>query len=146
MKERAQGALPIVGVVGPCGAGKSTLVAALSRLGIPARHIAQEHSHVPDMWARLTRPDVLIFLDADYATCTARRNLYWTPREYAEQQHRLAHARRHAHIYVATDPLTPDEVLRRVLAGLRDLGYPLPEQARKVLAEVHPRGGNQTSP
>ena len=133
MREKAPSDLPVVGVVGPCGAGKSTLVAALTRLGIPARHIAQEHSHVPDMWARLTRPDVLVFLDAEYATCTARRRLYWTPREYAEQQRRLAHARDHAHIYVATDALTPEAVLRRVLADLQNLGYPLPEQARKVL-------------
>jgi adenylate kinase family enzyme len=52
----------LVGVVGPCGSGKSTLIAALEAQGYPCRHIAQEHSYVKDMWKRITNPDVLIFL------------------------------------------------------------------------------------
>jgi len=49
-------------VVGPCGSGKTTLVEALRELGYEARECVQEHSHVADMWRRISRPDVLIFL------------------------------------------------------------------------------------
>ena len=104
-----------VSVVGPCGSGKSTLVRALRERGYTVRHVAQEHSYVPDMWLRLTRPDALIYLHAAYATTVARRQLNWTPDEYAEQLRRLAHARQHAGLIVPTDDLTPGQVLGRAL-------------------------------
>ena len=115
-----------VGVVGPCAAGKSTLVARLQHLGYRARHIAQEHSYVPDMWQRLTRPDVLIFLDVSFPVAQARRPMPWDERDFAEQQHRLRHARAHADLILATDNLTPEEVLQRVVEHLTALGYPPP--------------------
>ncbi len=111
-----------VGIVGPCGAGKTTLAAGLSRCGYEARVIAQEHSYVPDMWRRLTNPDVLIFLQASWAVCRARRNLNWTEAEWQEQQRRLSHARQHADCYLDTDSLTIEEVRQRVLAFLEGLG------------------------
>ncbi len=114
---------PVIGVVGPCGAGKSTLVQALRARGIRARHIAQEHSHVPDMWQRLVRPDVLVFLDASFETCTQRRRMYWRREDYDEQQKRLAHARAHADIYIFTDQLRPEEVMERVLQALKCRGW-----------------------
>ena len=107
---------PLIGVVGPCASGKTTLTAGLNRLGYATRHIAQEHSYVKDMWQRLTRPDLLIFLDASYPVTCARRRLDWTEAEYSEQQRRLAHARQHANLYLDTDGLTPDEVLEQVAA------------------------------
>ncbi len=109
---------PLVGVVGPCGAGKSTLIAGLSRHGYSCRHIAQEHSYVPDMWLRLSHPDVLVFLNASYETTVRRRALNWTREEYQEQQRRLAHARAHADLIVETDELSIEEVLGRVLKFL----------------------------
>ncbi len=109
---------PLIGVVGPCGAGKSTLIAGLSRYGYTCRHIAQEHSYVPDMWFRLSHPDVLIFLNASYETTVKRRALNWTMEEYQEQQRRLAHARAHADLIVETDELSIEEVLGRVLEFL----------------------------
>ena len=54
---------PLIAVVGPCGAGKSTLVRELTRRGFHAREVAQEHSFVPAMWQRFTQPDLLIYLD-----------------------------------------------------------------------------------
>lgn len=105
-------------VVGPCAAGKSTLVAGLGRHGLAARQIAQEHSYVPDMWRRLSRPDVLVFVDASYETCTRRKRLDWQPSEYEEQQRRLAHARSHCDVYLATDDLSPTDVLGQVLRRL----------------------------
>ena len=110
-----------VGIVGPCGSGKSTLIAALEARGFTCRHIAQEHSYVKDMWKRISNPDVLIFLQASYPVCTQRRNLDWNESEYAEQQRRLAHAHEHANLFVNTDALTPPEVAQRVLAFLEKL-------------------------
>lgn len=109
----------LIGVVGPCGAGKSTLIAGLSRYGYVCRHIAQEHSYVPDMWRRITNPDVLIFLDASYETTKRRRALNWTEAEYQEQQRRLAHARAHADLLIETDALGIEEVLQRALDFLK---------------------------
>ena len=106
---------PLIGVVGPCGAGKTTLVAGLDQLGYRTRHIAQEHSYVKDMWQRLTNPDYLIFLDASYPVTCRRRRLDWTEAEYAEQHRRLAHAREHADLYLQTDKISTTDVLERVV-------------------------------
>lgn len=110
-----------VGVVGPCGSGKSTLIAALEAQGYTCRHIAQEHSYVKDMWKRISNPDVLIFLESSFAVSTARRNLNWTEADHTEQLRRLAHARQHADLIVDTDALAPDEIAERVLNFLGNL-------------------------
>ncbi len=109
---------PLIGIVGPCGSGKSTLASKLAAHGVRCRAIAQEHSYVPAMWQRITRPDLLVFLDASFETCTRRRRLNWDLWEYEEQLRRLQHASAHADLHVQTDRLTPDEVLQAVLDGL----------------------------
>ncbi len=108
----------VIGIVGPCGAGKTTLTRALKQLGFHARHIAQEHSYVATMWKRLVNPDVLIYLDASYPVCTNRRQLIWSLEEYEEQIFRLRDARACADLIINTDKLTPDEILSRVLTYL----------------------------
>lgn len=108
----------LVGVVGPCGSGKSTLVQGLEAEGFRCRHIAQEHSYVPYMWQRLTAPDLLIFLGASFAVCTARRRLNWSEADYLEQLRRLAHARTHADLIIETDALSPEAVRSAALAFL----------------------------
>jgi cytidylate kinase len=109
---------PLIGIVGPCGSGKSTLASSLASRGVRCRAIAQEHSYVPAMWQRLTKPDLLVFLEASYETCTRRRRLNWELPEYSEQLRRLEHALEHADLRVETDRLTPSEVLQAVLDGL----------------------------
>ncbi len=101
-------------MVGPCAAGKTTLVLRLKSVGFAARQIAQEHSYVPDMWRRLAKPQMLIFLDASYPTCTRRKQLDWLPQEYEEQQRRLAHARANCDIYVFTDDHSAEVVFQIV--------------------------------
>lgn len=122
--DEANSHLPIrVAVVGPCSAGKTTLVAALREAGYDARHVAQEHSYVPHMWQRISKPDVLIFLDIDYEAFHERRpKLGGGPARLAEQQHRLAHARQHCDLYLDTSELTPEEVRQRVLNYLNENG------------------------
>lgn len=104
-----------IGVVGPCSAGKSTLIAGLNQYGYLARHIAQEHSYVPDMWRRLANPRLLVFLDVSYRVSMQRRQLDLTESDFDEQNKRLSHARTHTDLYIHTDDLTPQVVLRQVI-------------------------------
>ena len=103
-----------IGIVGPCASGKSTLIAGLQRKGIYARHIAQEHSYVPDMWKKMVNPDLLIYLDASYSTTLQRRKSDWSEAEYNEQVTRLYHARRWADFYLNTDDMSIEEVCIQV--------------------------------
>ena len=111
----------LIGVVGPCGSGKSTLITGLNQHGYTCRHIAQEHSYVPAMWQIITKPDLLIYLHASFQTSTTRRKLKWNEDDYAEQLRRLSHAREHAHIIINTDDLTPGRILQQALDFLKDL-------------------------
>jgi deoxyadenosine/deoxycytidine kinase len=111
----------LIGIVGPCGAGKSSLAERLSPYYSTVRAIAQEHSYVPTMWQRLTNPDVLIYLDASYPVTIQRRQLNWTEAEYQIELERLAHARQHADITIQTDGLDLDGVARMAAGELERL-------------------------
>ena len=109
----------LIGVVGPCGSGKTTLIAGLEREGFQCRHIAQEHSYVPYMWKRITNPDLLIYLNSSFKVSTQRRKLSWNETEYQEQLRRLDHARQHADLIIETDDLSPSEVLERAISFIK---------------------------
>ena len=113
---------PLVGVVGPCGAGKTALVIALRRYGIAAREVAQEHSYVPAMWQRLTDPDLLIYLDVSRQEAERRKGRVLPPAYWQQLVERLAHARANADLVVDTDHLTLDDVLADVLSFLETYG------------------------
>jgi deoxyadenosine/deoxycytidine kinase len=105
---------PLIAVVGVCAAGKSTLVHALRELGFNARQVSQEHSYVQDMWLRFTKPDLLIFLDVQLQTIRRRRqDPEWPDWLLDRERQRLQHARRHCDLYLATDDMTPEEVLQK---------------------------------
>lgn len=102
-----------------CASGKSTLVAGLRARGFNARQVLQEHSYVPYMWQRITNPDLLIFLDCSIETTRARRD----DRNFeawilVEERRRLQHAREHCDLYIATDELSPEEILERAVEFL----------------------------
>lgn len=107
-----------IGIVGPCGAGKTTLAHGLKERGYKAHPIAQEHSFVPAMWQDLSKPDVLIFLQASHQVCAQRKRMVWTEAEWREQQDRLSHARLRADYSLNTDTLSIPEVLQAVMAFL----------------------------
>lgn len=110
-----------VAVVGACAAGKSTLVAALREAGYDAQHVAQEHSYVPDMWKRVSRPDVLVYLDVDYESIRERRpRMRFRQDDLAEQKQRLEHARQHSDLYVDTSDMSPAGVETRALSYLEN--------------------------
>lgn len=107
---------PLIAVVGVCASGKSTLAAGLRALGWNARQVLQEHSYVPYMWQRITNPDILIYLDCTLDTTRLRRkNPDFPDWMHANERHRLRHARAHCDLYIATDDLTPEEILARAL-------------------------------
>jgi deoxyadenosine/deoxycytidine kinase len=109
----------LIGIVGPCGSGKSTLKAGLQKHGYICRHIAQEHSYVQAMWQKIAKPDLLIYLNASFPVSTARRKLNWQKKDHDEQLRRLNHARQHAHLLIDTDMLTPEQVLQKALDYLQ---------------------------
>jgi deoxyadenosine/deoxycytidine kinase len=111
---------PMIGVVGPCAAGKTTLVSGLQRAGYEVRHIAQEHSYIADMWKRITNPDLLVYLHVSYPLTISRRKIDWTEAEYLEQIYRLRHARQFADCTIETDLLSPQQVLDQVLHFIRE--------------------------
>jgi ATPase subunit of ABC transporter with duplicated ATPase domains len=123
MKDTVEPAQLKVGIVGPCTAGKSTLINRLrGRYNVVLGHIAQEHSYVQTMWQRISQPNWLVFLDVSYPVSMQRKKLNWTIAEYQEQQRRLAHARQHADFYLMTDELTPDQVAEKVGEFLVNMG------------------------
>ena len=111
-----------IAVVGVCASGKSTLVEALCALGYDARQCGQEHSHVPDMWQRLSRPQVLVYLCASDGVVLSRRPMTTGVDLLSGQRHRLRHARAHSHIRFNTDTMSRGEVRDRVLGALSELG------------------------
>lgn len=113
------GKIPLIGIVGPCGSGKSTLTDGLEKNGYSCRHIAQEHSYVPDMWQIITKPGILIYLNVSFPISTARAKLNWQEKDFMEQLHRLSHAREHANIIIETDDITTEDVLQKVLDFLQ---------------------------
>ena len=113
----------LIGIVGPCAAGKTTLMMGLKDLGYRARAIAQEHSFAPAMWQRITKPDILVYLHVSYENTILRRQLDWTQQEYAEQLYRLRHARQNADLFIDTNPLTILEVVETVINFLEQTKY-----------------------
>ncbi len=120
--QKREGEGPRVVAVGPDAAGKSTLVARLKPLGYNARSCGQDHSQVPDMWRRLSRPDFLVFLDARLETVARRRSINWGQEYLDKLNARLEHARAHCDLYLPTDGLTPAQVVERVRAALSKAG------------------------
>jgi hypothetical protein len=119
----------LVAVVGPCSAGKSTLLPELKAAGFNARSPAQEHSIVSNMWQRLTRPDILVYLDVNYEEARARRpHIDGGPQRLADQHNKLAHAFDHCDLYLDTSDLTPRDVRKAVLHFLKN--FPEPASAR----------------
>lgn len=112
---------PKIAIVGPCAAGKSTLINELNRRGYQVKHVAQEHSYAPAMWQKITNPDILIYLDVSYSVSMDRRPLNWTESEFYAQHERLRHARQHADFYLDTDRLSAEQVLKKVLEYLNRL-------------------------
>ncbi len=119
MPERVPGR---IAVVGPCASGKSELVSRLQTLGYEARHCAQEHSYVPDMWRRISRPEILIYLDASPAVLAARRATAADEHYLRLQRQRLAHARSHCDLYIDTSALDKEGVLRLAVRALTEAG------------------------
>jgi hypothetical protein len=113
----AAGSRKIV-VVGPCAAGKSTLVTALRELGYDAHVSGQEHSEIAMLWQH-SQPDVLIALGVDMSAVRDRRGGSWPEWLHDLQVRRLAAASRAANLAIDTTELSPQSVVDRVVAYLQ---------------------------
>ena len=112
----------LIALVGPCAAGKSTLGSALSAAGYTVKQPVQEHSHIPNMWRRFAKPDILIYLDLSFENLRRRRpKNHGGPKRLAEQRRRLTHAYEHCDLYLDTSDLTPVEVQESVLRFLEKI-------------------------
>src|SRR5215207_6314368 len=105
-------------VVGPCAAGKSTLVTALRALGYDAHASGQEHSEIAMLWQH-SHPDVLIALEVDIRAVRDRRGGSWPEWLHDRQVRRLAAASRAADFAIDTTLLSPQTVVDRVVAYLQ---------------------------
>lgn len=111
-----------IAIVGPCSAGKSTLAPALRDSGYVVRQPAQEHSSAPYMWQRLSKPDILLYLDVSYTAARQRKpHIDGGPQRLTEQHKRLDHARQHCDFYIDTTDLTPGEVRTAVFDFLHTI-------------------------
>src|SRR5258706_7345120 len=66
---------PLIGIVGPCGSGKSTLVAGMEQQWYRRRHIGQGHSYLQHIRPANTKAENLILLPRYFAN-------YNTPRQH----------------------------------------------------------------
>src|SRR5215212_1848718 len=105
-------------VVGPCAAGKSTLVSALRALGYDAHVSGQEHSEIATLWQH-SQPDVLIALEVEIRAVRGRRSGSWPEWLHDVQVRRLAAALRAANLVIDTTGLSPQSVVDRVVAYLQ---------------------------
>jgi cytidylate kinase len=105
-------------VVGPCAAGKSTLVTALRELGYDAHASGQEHSEIAMLWQH-SHPDVLIALEVDISAVRDRRGGSWPEWLHDRQVRRLAAASRAADLAIDTTMLSPQTVVDRVVTYLQ---------------------------
>jgi len=114
----------LIGIVGPCSAGKSTAAEGLRAVGYRIKEIRQEHCAMPSMWQRLTNPDILIYLDVSMEEAARREGLAKPSSWWIEEREvRLAHARQHCDLYVDTTNLSPQEVIERLLTYLDDVSF-----------------------
>lgn len=110
-----------IGIVGPCGAGKTSISQGLIDIGYNVRQIAQEHSYVKDMWKKISDPDILIFLEVSQSTIIRRKNFQFTKSDYSKQMERLSHAYQHADLVVNTDNKTVEDTLREILLFISEI-------------------------
>jgi guanylate kinase len=85
----------LIAVVGPCAAGKTTLIEGLVRHGFKAH--------------------------ASFESCTERKQLNWAVKDYERQKERLTHARQHCDIYLDTEGISAEEALEHALEALKPL-------------------------
>jgi GTPase SAR1 family protein len=111
---------PRIVVVGPCAAGKSTLVRALRLHGHDAYACAQEHSEIEKLWNH-QHPQVMIALSVDLESIRARRrDGQWSRRVYESEVRRLRDAFQHADLVIDTSVNSANEVVALALAYLTE--------------------------
>lgn len=109
----------LIGVVGNCVAGKTTLVNGLKSKGYRAVNIAQEHSTAQRLWQR-KKPDYLVCISCSLESAQKRREIYWGQERLDDQWQRLTHARERCDLFLATDGMEIEDVLTFVIAAVNN--------------------------
>lgn len=109
----------LIGVVGNCVSGKTTLVQGLKQKGYQAVNIPQEHSVTPRFWRKFNA-DFLVCLSCTLATAQARRKIPWGQIRLNQQAAILADAKAHCQLYLPTDDYTVEQVLELVTKAVDD--------------------------
>lgn len=105
----------LIGVVGNCAAGKTTLVRGLVKLGYRAINIPQEHSVSPRFWRRL-KVNYLVMLSCTLASAKQRRtDIAWGQDRLDAQATKLADAQANCQLNLPTDHLDIHQVLEIVV-------------------------------
>ncbi|HBK86882.1 MAG TPA: hypothetical protein DDZ53_12720 [Firmicutes bacterium] len=107
----------LIGVVGNCASGKTTLVQGLHCRGYRAVNIPQEHSVTPRFWRKLN-VDFLVVLSCKLVTAQARRQIPWGQERLDQQAVKLADAKAHCQLYLPTDDFSIEEVLESVITAI----------------------------
>ena len=110
---------PRIVVVGPCAAGKSTLVRALKLHGHDAYVCAQEHSEIATLWNH-QRPQLMIALSVNLESIRTRRDGQWPRRVYEAEVRRLRDAFEHADVVIDTSDKSANEVVNVALTYLNE--------------------------
>ncbi len=108
----------LIGVVGNCVAGKTTLVQGLKALGYLAVNIPQEHSVAPKFWRKLN-VNFLVLLSCTLETAKQRRHIAWGQERLEQQAIKLSDARAHCQLVLPTDDLSIEQVLNTVVEAVQ---------------------------
>lgn len=110
----------LIGIVGPCKSGKSTLTVGLNKLDWNAKSIAQEHSFSQKMWKIISPPTILIYLDVDLENIKKRSDINLNQKDLEEQKKRLYTALLEADLFINTSKLSISEVLNQAISFLNN--------------------------
>lgn|GEM_PF-108284 len=134
---------PRIVVVGVCGSGKSELAGRLALRGLDVHTVAQEHSHVQELWRHGGMPGLLVVLQASTRAVRRRGRRSLSPDAVAEQRRRLRDAWCNADVRIRTDRLTPAEVEQKVLECLAIL--PTADDQEVVMSAAVASGASQSA-
>lgn len=130
MQDNQECNIPLIGIVGNCAAGKTTLLNGLKALGYRAVNIPQEHSVAPRLWRKFD-VDFLVMLSCTLTTARRRRSIAWGQERLNQQAIKLEDARLNCHLNLPTDDLTIEQVLQTVVEAVEILMAYTPANERR---------------
>lgn len=105
----------LVALVGPCGSGKSTIAGMLTREGVPAREVGQEHTAMPYYFLEIM-PRLVVYLEVELEDIRRRKGAPDWPQQRLDRQRRhLAYARKKADLKIDSSSAAPQDIVPRIM-------------------------------